>query len=124
MVSTLDSDSDEPLIVGIGIAKRTFNGDRGVIRRDAERGVLAFWEPSHPDHGAMGVAVMVDPDMIVDFQDDAENYLVLLRVTPGEPFVYYTGSAWDRGLDFSSREEWDAYVDAQTPDFDPMTVRE
>ena len=124
MVSTLESDSDEPLIVGIGIARRVIDGDRGVIRRDAERGVLAFWEPDHPDHGAMGVAVMVDPDMIVDFQDDADNYLVLLRVTPGEPFVYYTGSAWDRGLDFSSREEWDAYVDAQTPDFDPTTVPE
>jgi hypothetical protein len=44
---------------------------------------------------------------------------VLVKVTPGKPFVYYMGAAWDKGLDFHSRADWDAYVFAQKPDFNP-----
>ena len=57
--------------------------------------------------------------MVEGFAEDADNYLVLLRVTPGQPFVYYMGSAWDGGLDFPNRQAWDAFVATQTPDFDP-----
>ena len=53
------------------------------------------------------------------FAEDAENYLILLKVTPGQPFTYYMGSAWDGGLDFKSREDWDAFVKSQTFSFAP-----
>jgi hypothetical protein len=67
----------------------------------------------------MGIAVMVDPAAIVEFRQDYDNYLVLVRVTPGKPFVYYEGAAWSKGLDFHDKAAWQAYVDAQRPDFDP-----
>ena len=67
----------------------------------------------------MGTALLVDPAMIVEVREDADNYLVLLRATPGEPFVYYAGAAWDKGREIHSRAEWDAYVAGQRPDFDP-----
>ena len=51
------------------------------------------------------------------FAEDADNYLILVRVTPGQPFTYYMGSAWDRGLDFHSREEWERFVATHTFDF-------
>jgi hypothetical protein len=44
---------------------------------------------------------------------------VLVKVEPGKPFVYYTGAAWDKGLDFHDRAAWETYVRDQKPDFDP-----
>ena len=117
MTSTLQSDSSEPLIVGIGIGKRTNDAGTGFITRDQEHGRMMFWEPSDPGHGSLGIAIMVDPAMVEGFTQDAENYLILLRVTPGVPFTYYMGSAWDQGLDFSTREAWETFVAGQTPEF-------
>ena len=78
---------------------------------------MMFWEPTDPGHGSLGIAILVDPAMVEGFAQDAENYLILLRVTPGVPFTYYLGSAWDQGLDFSTREAWETFVAGQTPEF-------
>jgi len=119
MTSTIGSDSAEPLTVAIGISKRRNPQGQGVVTRDATRGLLAFREPDDPGHGSLGLAILADPSQVVGFVDDADNYLILLRVTPGQPFVYYMGTAWDRGLDFPTPEAWDAHLAAQSPDFDP-----
>ncbi len=60
---------------------------------------------------------MVDPAALVGVTEDYDNHLVLVRVVPGKPFVYYMGAAWDRGLDFHSQSDWQAYVDGQVPSF-------
>lgn len=120
MISTLSSDKPGELIVGIGIAKHpTSRIQDGTIVTDRKTGRITWWGPEDPVKGAMGIAVMVDPASIVDFRQDYDNYLVLVRVTPGKPFVYYEGAAWSKGLDFHTRAAWQAYVDAQKPDFDP-----
>lgn len=119
MVSTLSSDKPDELIVGIGIAKHPTSKEDGTIDIDRAHGRMTWWGPEDPVKGAMGAAVMVDPAAIVDFTQDFDNYLVLVRVTPGKPFVYYAGAAWDKGLDFHSKAEWLAYVTAQHPVFDP-----
>lgn len=117
MTSTIQSDSTEPLIVGIGISKRTNDAGAGFVTRDQANGRLMFWEPTSPDHGSLGIAILVDPAMVEGFAQDAENYLILVRVTPGQPFTYYMGSAWDQGLDFTTREAWETFVAGQTPRF-------
>ena len=117
IVSTITSSSPESLIVGIGLAKNATAPGQGQLFTDKARGILSYWEPTHPAHGTMGAAVLVDPAAIVGFASDADNHLVLIRVTPGKPFVYYAGAAWDRGLDFHSREEWDAHVKEQKLSF-------
>lgn len=119
VVSTIYSDKPEPLIVGIGLGKNATVTGRGFLMADRATGRMSFWEPNDPDHGAMGAAIMVDPAMVDRIGADAENNLILIKVTPGKPFVYYLGGAWDRGLDFHTRPEWEAYVKAQTPNFDP-----
>ena len=117
MVSTIRSDRAGPLVVGIGIGKRT-TGDGGELTVDRARGALSWWGPQDRDHGRMGIALRVDPAMIVDVRQDADNMLVLLRVTPGKPFVYYSGSAWSLGQGgFRDRSAWDAYVMAEAFDF-------
>lgn len=119
MVSTIGSDKPGPLVVGIGISKRKRASGSGVFRKDLAPGRVTFWEPADPEKGAMAIALMVDPKSVVEVRQDFDNYLVLVRVEPGKPFVYYMGAAWDKGLDIHSAADWDAYVAAQKPDFDP-----
>lgn len=115
MVSTISSDKQEPLVVGIGIARRK----GGMFTNDLGTGRVSYWEPTDPVKGTMGIALMVDPKAFMEVRQDAENYLVLVKVEPGKPFVYYMGAAWDKGLDFHDRSSWETYVREQQPDFDP-----
>jgi len=117
MTSTLTSNSDAPLIVAIGISKRSNANGRGFVTRDAAHGRLMFWEPENPEHGSLGIALAVDPATVEGFTEDADNYLILVRVTPGQSFTYYMGSAWDRGLDFATRSAWEDFVANQRFDF-------
>jgi hypothetical protein len=121
MVSTMSSDKPGPLIVGIGISKRTGPTGPALLTKDLGPGRVSYWGPSDPVKGAMAVAVMVDPKALVEVREDHDNYLILLKVEPGKPFVYYAGAAWDKGLDFHDRAGWEAYVRAQKPDFDPAS---
>ena len=119
MVSTIGSDSKAPLTIAIGITKKPTADKAGALTVDKAKGVLSFWDATDPDKGTMGVALLVDPRQIVDVTETDSDYLVLLKVNPGKPFVYYMGAAWDKGLDFHSRAAWEAYVLAQKPSFAP-----
>ncbi|NIJ39673.1 hypothetical protein FHR22_004428 [Sphingopyxis panaciterrae] len=120
LVSTIASNSEGELIVGIGIAKRPINGNQpGEVKQDGAAARLTWWGPADGNKGRMAAAVIVDPASFAGFAEDADNYLILARVRPGTPFVYYSGAAWDRGGDFATRSAWQAYVDAQRPDFRP-----
>jgi hypothetical protein len=117
MVSTLRSDRPGPLIVGIGIGKRT-TGDGGELTVDRQRGLLSWWGPDDAHHGRMMVGLRVDPKMISEIRQDADNDLVLLKVEPGKPFVYYSGSGWSLGQDnIRDRAAWDRLVATERVDF-------
>lgn len=117
MTSTIQSDQSAPMTIAIGISKRQNDAGRGYVTKDAANGRLMFWEPNDPSHGSLGIAILVDPALVQGFAEDADNYMILVRVTPGQPFVYYTGSAWDHGLDFADRAAWETFVAQQAPDF-------
>ncbi|HKX87855.1 MAG TPA: DUF4861 family protein, partial [Sphingopyxis sp.] len=124
MTSTIASSSAAGLIVGIGISKRPINGNKlGEIRKDSANARMSWWGPADGEaengKGRMAAAVIVDPAAFAGFAEDADNYLILVRVQPGKPFVYYSGAAWDRGGDFATGGAWNSYVDAQRPDFRP-----
>lgn len=120
IVSTISSDQPGPLLVGIGIGRRTTGPGAGELTVDKAAGILSWWGPQDGAHGRMAVGLRVDPAMIQDVKQDADNELVLLRVTPGKPFVYYSGSAWSLGEgDFHDRAAWDRYVAQERMDFVP-----
>jgi len=114
MRSTIQSDTTEPLTVAIGIGKV---GAKGTVTRDKAGGRMIYWGSDDPEHGTLGLAIVVDPAMVEGFAEDAENYLMLVRVQPGKPFVYYSGSAWDRGDVVKDKGAWDALVAALKPKF-------
>jgi len=115
--STISSDQAAPLVVAVGLNRHATSTKAAEYTWDAASGKLVIWEKTDADKGTMGLALMVDPSQVAGFVQDADNFLVLLKVTPGKPFVYYSGGCWDKGLDFHSRSEWDTYVKAQKPDF-------
>lgn len=118
LVSTISSDKPGPLLVGIGIGKRTTGQGAGELTVDRQRGLLSWWGPQDGEHGRMAIAIRVDPAMIAEIRADADNHLVLLRVTPGKSFVYYSGSAWNMGEGgFRSRADWDAYAKGEKLSF-------
>ncbi len=134
MVSTIEdavaSDREWPdLLVGIGIARRKvdnsrfFGEDKWVANK--EKGVFAYWEPTQKygkpvDAGATGVAVLVDPKMLVKVvEDNPAQYLVIVKVVPGKPWVYYAGACWSLGLDFKTQPEWEKYALEFKSSFDP-----
>ncbi|MFN4095737.1 MAG: DUF4861 family protein [Sphingomonas sp.] len=119
MTSTIASSSAEPLTVAIGLSKRPTGTALGKVTKDNERARLIWWGPEVPGKGAMAAAVMVDPAAFAGFAEDADNYLILVRVTPGKPFVYHAGAAWSGGPDFKREPDWQAYVQQQQPDFNP-----
>ena len=111
MVSVISSNSTEPLIIGLGISRRATDPARaGTFTANRATGRFTWWGPTDKRHGTIGAALLVDPAMIVDVRDDSENHLVLVRVQPGTPFVYYAGAAWDRSGDIRSSAEWLKYV--------------
>jgi len=119
LVSTMRSSKPGPLLIGIGIGKHTTATGKEEVTTDAARGFLSVWSASAEGKGSMAVAILFDPKALVKITEDNDNYLVILREKPGQPFVYYSGAAWDHGLDFHDHDAWTAYVRAQHPDFDP-----
>jgi rhamnogalacturonyl hydrolase YesR len=119
MVSTFGSNAKGPITVAIGITKKPTAATAGDLKADKAKGVFSFWDVTDPDKGTMGVALLIDPRQIVDVVETDSDWLVLVKVNPGKPFVYYMGAAWDKGLDFHSRADWETYVFAQKPDFNP-----
>jgi hypothetical protein len=120
LVSTISSDREAPLLVGIGIGKRTTGQGAGELTVDRAKGLLSWWGPQDGDHGRMAIALRVAPDMIAEVRSEADNHLVLLRVTAGRPFVYFSASAWTGGEGgFWRRADWDAYVAGERLDFRP-----
>jgi len=118
MVSTLSSDRSGELTVGIGIGKRTTGQAAGQLHVDRARGLMSWWGPEDDGHGHMAIAIRVDPAMIDEQRDDADNHLFLIRVTPDRPFVYYSGSAWSKGGGgFDTREKWNEYAANERLDF-------
>lgn len=139
MVSQID-DASTPsntgeLLVGIGIAKRNpatsngrFTGPDKFIA-DKDKGLMLYWEPEQTyrnvNAGHTGVAVIADPASIVKFVEDKnpdgtiKQNLMIVRVTPGKPFVYYAGACWSLGLDFKTADEWEKYTREYKPNFEP-----
>ncbi len=103
--SAYKSPDNRELISAIGLKKiagseKAFN---------AERGWLAQWEKMDKNAGSQGLAVIVNPGMLVRETEDALNRLTLSKTDSGGVVSYWAGFVWDKtGADFNS---WKAYVD-------------
>ena len=106
--STLDSDSPEPLTVGIGLNKRP--GDGGELTMIRKRGIVSYWQPPDPKNGSIACGLLLDPIPLIKTLETNDQYLALLKVMPGKPFVYYAGAGWSKSGDFPNPAAWEKYL--------------
>jgi rhamnogalacturonyl hydrolase YesR len=106
--STLESDKPGELIVGIGITTRKGGGSREWM--EPSKGILAYWEPPHPEHGSIGCGVIVDPSRLADVKWTSGHLLALVKVEPGKPLVYHAGAGWSKSGDFKDADAWFEYL--------------
>jgi pectinesterase len=81
-----------------------------LVARDKARGLLRTWEPVKADGSSFGCAVIADPASVVDFAEADGNVLMVTTMSAGSEVTYYTGSAWDKGGDIKTVDEWDRYL--------------
>ena len=78
---------------------------------------MAAWQPGEGKNGRIGCGVLLDPAQFVRFVDAEDQYIALIRVTPGKPFVYYAGAGWSKDGIFPSFTNWEKYLRDFKPEF-------
>ena len=115
MDSTFTVEGGSPEItVAIGVNKNS--GDRGqdvkaTVTPNRENGWFTQWEVEKTN-GSLGEAIVVAPEIMSGFAEDASNQLVLAKAVSGQALRYYIGAGWTKSGDFSSQDDWNAYVAA------------
>ena len=80
------------------------------LTKNEAAGSITQWV-AQKSNGQLGTAIIV-PDGFAGFAEDNQNLLALAKATPGKPLRYFAGAGWNRSGQFSSKEEWNAYVAA------------
>jgi hypothetical protein len=93
--------------VAVGTAKRE---NDGVVTYNLKDKWMGYWQPEDNINGIIGCGVVMSPAQNVSFADELEHGLFITGITEKSQFVYYAGAGWDRGLDYSTREEWEIYL--------------
>ena len=72
---------------------------------------MSLWE-KYVDDGQLGCGVLLAPGTECAFAENKTDHLILAKVKAGQPLRYYAGAGWDRSGDFSSANDWNAYLGA------------
>lgn len=102
------------LTVAVGLNRNpTDRGQDPDIALTARAGDGSFTQwIRQKSNGQLGTAVIVPGAEFAGFAEDARNHLVLAKVAPGKPLVYFAGAGWDRSGQFRDQAEWEAHVAA------------
>jgi hypothetical protein len=105
--STYKPDKPGELTTGIGLKK--VSGERKDF--NAEHGWLLSWEKMEKNAGMQGVAVIVDPKLLVKETEDKQNQLLLAKVPEDNVASYWAGFCWDKAGQCGDEQTWKTYVD-------------
>ncbi len=104
----------QELTVGIGLHRSpTDKGQDPAINFTAvpADGSLAQWIVQKT-HGSLATAIIVPTGAFCGYAEDDRNKLVLAKVTPGQPLRYCIGASWSAAGEFTSEQDWTAYIAA------------
>ncbi len=113
VTSTLQSNQDKELVVGIGLT--TFGNPE--VYQNKKLGILSVWEQIDEEHGNLGTAVLINPDDFVGFKFYNGDQYILIKVKTNEPFSYYAGAGWDGSNLFKQNENWISYINDESKEF-------
>jgi len=100
--STFKADGDEDLSIAAGL----------IIHKDGEtndgNGWATVWEQTDgKDNGMLGLGLVLPGG---ELKKTSDHMLMVSKVKPGQPLVYYVGAGWSKGLDFKDKQSWTTYV--------------
>jgi hypothetical protein len=106
--STFTFNGPEKLTIAVGLNKTpTDKGQDPQIQTLREKDTLGQWV-EQASNGAMGTGIIVPG--AEGYAEDALNQLILAPVTSGKPLRYYTGGAWSRAGEITSKVQWERYL--------------
>ena len=132
--STISSEDQTPLTIGVGLAERACPTNREeFIANDLTEGWMTCWQPEDKPKGTTAVAILLPKNSVKEFTNDnpampdsvkhanvpqpthegypaIRNQLAITQAEVGKPLEYYFGACWDRSGDFTNHEQWEAYV--------------
>lgn len=93
-----------PVVVGI-------NKQRGADIKllNEQHGLMGYWPHKDSTNGTIAIGVVfTGNDSEMKFA--ANHLLGVQMIKTGEPFVYYTGAAWDKAGHFTNASDWFSYL--------------
>jgi unsaturated rhamnogalacturonyl hydrolase len=106
-IETVYSFKGTEMPVAIGIVKRK---DPGTLLLNERAGIMGYWEPQHGKDGTLGIGAIV-PGKIKNMKVDEKHLLTIIDAASNQPFVYYTGAAWDKAGRITGSSEWFSYLE-------------
>ena len=93
-----------PMVVGINLRP-----EPGLVFLSGNRRMMSYWEPTHGADGTLGIGC-VFPTPTGPMQQAQHHALAPVNLPSNEPFVYYSGAAWDKAGAISSAAAWVDYL--------------
>jgi unsaturated rhamnogalacturonyl hydrolase len=106
--SRLTCDSQMPLRLAAGIVTRS--GQQEDKKLNPDQQWISYWFAPDKENGMTGCGVVLTPETKAALKEQNNHLLAIVEQPCGQPFVYYAGACWDRGLDFKTAADWQAYL--------------
>ena len=100
-------EGEKPMPVVVGIIKRP---ETGILTLNEKQGTMAYWEPTHAEHGTTGIGVILTTPMSNALVTE-KQILAKSMVKNNEPILYYTGAAWDKAGKITNSQQWNRYLE-------------
>ena len=109
-------EGEKSLSVVAGIIKRP---ETGILSLNEKQGMMAYWEPTHVEHGTTGIGVLLTTP-VSSMLVNEKQILAKTMVKNNEPIIYYTGAVWDKARKITNNKQWNNYLEnfykkTQTP---------
>ena len=98
--------SPQPLPIVAGI---TLRPEPGKLLENEQDGILGYWEPPHKEDGTLGIGCVFLNEG-VPMSRQYGHALARLNAVSDQPFVYFSGAAWDKAGLITSGEAWFDYL--------------
>lgn len=100
-------EGEKPIPVVVGIIKRP---ETGILSLNEKQGMMAYWEPTHAEHGTTGIGVILTTPMSNALVTE-KQILAKTMVKNNQPIIYYTGAVWDKAGKIANSSQWNSYLE-------------
>jgi hypothetical protein len=100
-------EGEKPMPVVVGIIKRP---ETGILTLNKKQGMMAYWEPTHVEHGTTGIGVILTTPVSTMLVNE-KQILAKTMVKNNEPIIYYTGAVWDKAGKIDNSSQWNSYLE-------------